>query len=350
MQLKYIYWFSYYNNSVPSVRYRALMPLAHLSKEFGVKHAFIAPSYRLKSVFHFIIIYLEALFFRKPNSLIVFQKIHTQGIYARLLKYLLKKQPLHTIYDIDDAEYTRRPVGTIHHFMRNCSCCTVGSVALQTYASAFNKHVFLLTSPVEAHLHLKQHRNSIFTIGWIGYFGAHIDSFEAYIYPILPKIPFPVRLVILGITKSNQRDILIQQFASCKNVQIITPENINWLNEDEIYHYITGFDLGIAPLTDTEFNRAKSAYKMKQYLSCGVPVLASPVGENLTFLNHGKQGFICNDINDFLQHIIELHNMSETQYATMSAAARSSLSDFTIKNYCAQLIGVANHMATRKQN
>ncbi|MGB4830280.1 MAG: glycosyltransferase, partial [Chitinophagales bacterium] len=141
-----------------------------------------------------------------------------------------------------------------------------------------------------------------------------------------------------------------QQFVSCKNVQIITPENIDWLNEDEIYRYIAGFDCGIAPLTDTEFNRAKSAYKMKQYMSCGVPVLASPVGENNTFLQDGKQGFICYDANDFLQHIIELHNMNELQYTSMSDEARSSLNGFMLGNYCSQLITVANQMATRQQN
>ena len=350
MQLKYIYWFAYYNNSVPSVRYRALMPLQHLSADYGINYAFVSPSYRLKSVLQFVKVYMEALLFRKPNSIIVFQKIHTQGIYARLLKYLLKKQPLDTIYDIDDAEYTRRPVATIHDFMRNCSCCTVGSIALQQYASAFNKNVFLLTSPVEAHQHFKQQRNPIFTIGWIGYFGAHSDSFKQYIYPIIAEIPFPVRLVILGITNASQRDSIIQQFASCKHVQIITPENIDWFNEDEIYRYIAGFDCGIAPLTDTEFNRAKSAYKMKQYMSCGVPVLASPVGENNTFLQDGKQGFICFDANDFLQNIIKLHNMNELQYATISDEARSSLNGFMLGNYCSQLITVANQMATRQQN
>ena len=89
---------------------------------------------------------------------------------------------------------------------------------------------------------------------------------------------------------------------------------------------------------------------MKQYLSCGVPVLASPVGENNSFLQDGKQGFICYDANDFLQHIIELHDMNATQYATMSATARSSLSGFMMGNYCSQLIAVANQMATRQQN
>jgi glycosyltransferase involved in cell wall biosynthesis len=326
---------------VPSVRYRGLMPLLHLSEARDIPYQFVYPSYKLRPLFNFITTYLEALFFRKRDSIIVFQKMHTSGIYARLLKYLLKKQPRYTIYDIDDAEYTRRPVATIHHFMQHCSCITVGSVALQQYAFAFNKNVFLLTSPVHLHTHIKQQRNAVFTIGWIGYFGAHNDSFEQYIYPIITSIPFPVRLMILGITEQVQREKLMQQFQSQKHIEVVAPENIDWLNEDVIYNYIENFDIGIAPLTDTEFNRAKSAYKMKQYLSCGVPVLASPVGENNTFMQDGVQGFICNEAGDFLKYIIHIHNMKEEEYTAMCGAALQQVQYFSMQTYCDGLISLA---------
>ncbi len=41
---------------------------------------------------------------------------------------------------------------------------------------------------------------------------------------------------------------------------------------------IGGFDIGIAPLADTPFNRARSDIKVKEYAASGVPWLASPVG------------------------------------------------------------------------
>jgi glycosyltransferase involved in cell wall biosynthesis len=41
---------------------------------------------------------------------------------------------------------------------------------------------------------------------------------------------------------------------------------------------ISGFDIGIAPLLDIPFNRARSDIKLKEYAICGVPWLASPVG------------------------------------------------------------------------
>lgn len=39
------------------------------------------------------------------------------------------------------------------------------------------------------------------------------------------------------------------------------------------------FDVGIAPLADADFNRARSNIKVKEYAALGVPWLASPVGQ-----------------------------------------------------------------------
>ena len=344
MQLKHIYWFGYYNNSVPSVRYRALIPLHQLHIERNITYDFVYPSYRLKQILHFIKIYFSVYFDRKPDAIIVFQKIYTKGIYARLLKLLLKKQPHFTIYDIDDAEYVRRPVETIHHLMLHCNCCTVGSNTLKTYAEKFNEKVYLLTSPVAIHQQIKLKRNAVFTIGWIGYFGAHYENFRTYILPIIAKLTFPVRLVILGITQVEQQDLLNKEFASHKHITLIAPLNINWFNEIAIYNEIVQFDIGIAPLLDTEFNRAKSAYKMKQYLSCGIPVLASPVGENLRFLQDGVNGFLCNSATDFYDKIVYMHNLSDFEYTNMSSAARAGLSEFSTDQYIDALIHVSENL------
>ena len=42
--------------------------------------------------------------------------------------------------------------------------------------------------------------------------------------------------------------------------------------------YVGGFDVGIAPIADNPFNRAKSNVKVKEYAVMGVPWLASPIG------------------------------------------------------------------------
>jgi glycosyltransferase involved in cell wall biosynthesis len=46
----------------------------------------------------------------------------------------------------------------------------------------------------------------------------------------------------------------------------------------DLARYVGGFDVGIAPIADIPFNRAKSNVKVKEYAAMGVPWLASPIG------------------------------------------------------------------------
>ena len=60
-----------------------------------------------------------------------------------------------------------------------------------------------------------------------------------------------------------------------------------------VYHQIARFDVGVSPLLDTEFNRGKSAFKLKQCLSCGIPFWAAVLARTSTFLQEGVNGYFC---------------------------------------------------------
>jgi glycosyltransferase involved in cell wall biosynthesis len=333
MKVKHIYWFAYFNISEPSVRYRASYPLKFLKEKKGVNYSIVYPGYDFRSLFQFALVFFEALFFRKSNSIIVFQKIYTHGIYATALKMLLFFRPNNTLYDIDDAEYTRRPAETIQYFMKHCSACSAGSQALVEYISNFNEKVFLLTSPVIDHGVNVSKMEGIIRVGWIGYYGAHRQNLNDLFFPALTKIDFPIRLKLLGgATVADVQEVKCY-FESNRNVTIEMPLNIDWLDEQSVYESMATFDLGVSPLIDTEFNRGKSAFKLKQCLSCGVPVLASGVGENKRFLKDGENGYICNTPQEYfdkLQLIIHDHS---GLYHKLSSNAKLSFHEFSVSKY-----------------
>lgn len=336
--IRHIYWFAYFGLQEPSVRYRAKYPLELLRDKYKITYDLVMPSYRPLKIIAFLKVYFEILLSRKNDSIVVFEKIRTRRLYATALKILLFIRSKNTVYDIDDADYIKFPPVTIFHFMRHCEKCTVGSSALANVTRPLNKNVFLLTSPVIDHSYIKSSRNKRFTIGWIGYYTAHRDSLMTLFFPALLKAGIPVDLVIMGIKLPEHIREVNNYFSACENISVITPENINWQNEDEIYKQISVFDIGVAPLLNTPINQAKSAFKLKQYLSCGVPVLASSIGENKSFLEDGYNGYYCDDADDYYKRIMQVANMDDACYFSLSANALKTREKFNMQYYCDSLL------------
>ncbi|MEO6168734.1 MAG: glycosyltransferase [Chitinophagales bacterium] len=342
-KLNHIYWFAYFNMNCPSVRYRGKYVLEYLNEKHGIAYSIIHPGYRPKEIFLFLKTYFSVLFFRKKNSIIVFQKIYTRGLYATALKILLLFRNHQTVYDIDDAEYLRFPAATVHFFMRHCQNIFVGSKALADYAGLYNRCVKLLTSPVILHEQVKTKRNKLFTVGWIGFYNtphesskpfSHKTILEQMIFPAILQVDFSIRFTVLGVTNKMDADEIREYFFPNPNVQVEIPENIDWLDEAGVYSRVKEFDAGVAPLLDCEMHRAKSAFRIKQYLSCGVPVLANDVGENKLFVKDGFNGFLCSDSAAFKEGLVRLKSLEDDAYHELSSNAHLSIPLFSMKSYC----------------
>ena len=62
---------------------------------------------------------------------------------------------------------------------------------------------------------------------------------------------------------------------------------------------IASFDIGIMPLPDDDWEKGKCAYKLIQYMACGLPVVASSVGMNREVVNEGWNGFLANNFKEW---------------------------------------------------
>jgi len=345
--IRHIFWFAHYNLSCPSARYRGKYALDFISSTSNIGHSFVTPGYSPANIIKFIIVYFKALCFCGKNSLIVIQKVHTNNIYANALKFLVLLRKKYTVFDIDDAEYIRHSDKTLKFFLKNCCFITVGSQLLLEYASRFNPNVILNTSPVISHDSIKSATNKKLTIGWVGDFGngnksfnlfAHKRSLFELFFPAIKTIAIPVKLVLLGITNKADNEEIRAYFSENENLELEIPEKINWQDEDWVYNKIKKFDIGISPMVDHEFNLAKSAFKVKQYFSCGVPVLGCSIGENPRFIRDGQNGFFCDSPEDFKDKILEFSSMSKTRYLTFSSNALKTKELFSMNAYCENLI------------
>ena len=344
-KVAHIYWFAHYNLDGPCTRYRGKYVLEELSASHGVSYDFVYPNYRFRDVLLFLFIYLKALCFRKKNAITVFQKTYTLGLYSKMLKILLKVRKKNSVYDIDDAYYITHPPQTIHYFLKHVGICIAGSNELVKYSIKFseNKNVKLLSSPIIKQTNFYQPSSRVFTTGWTGFYNYHRESLLQLLFPALKRLPFQFRLLLLGVEKIEHLQEVESYFKDSKNVLIEMPIVTNWEDENSLYDIIRTIDVGVSPLLDNEYNRAKSAFKLKQYLCCGVPVIGSSTGENSTVIQHGENGFLADSENAFYNFLIKYYGLGEVEKNQLKLNAIASVSKFEMKQYVSSLYAILNY-------
>jgi len=68
-------------------------------------------------------------------------------------------------------------------------------------------------------------------------------------------------------------------------------EYLPWSEDTEVAN-IGDCDVGVMPLVDSAFERGKCGYKLIQYMACGLPVVASPIGVNTQIVQPRVNGFL----------------------------------------------------------
>ena len=155
-------------------------------------------------------------------------------------------------------------------------------------------------------------------VGWIGQRAT--ASFLA------PYVPLFERLSAQGRARFAAIGIDAQSLG-------LPMTSIAWTEQTEVAS-ISSFDIGIMPLLDGSFERGKCGYKLIQYMACGLPVVASPVGVNCQIVEHGVNGFLAETPEQWEQALQTLLADADLRQR-MGQAGRKKVE----QEYCIQVTG-----------
>lgn len=212
-----------------------------------------------------------------------------------LEKILLKNKKF--IYDMDDAfflRYFNAPFlirlllkDKFVNIIKNADAVTAGNYHLYSYAKKLNFNTYYMPTVLDPNIFLPNKRikvNNKITIGWIG---SH--STFPYLFEIINSLSivgrsYNIDFVIIGGYKLN-----------VSNVNVISYE---WDEKTEI-NLINTFDIGIMPIPKNEWSKGKCGFKLLQYMSCEIPVIATNFGANLDIVD-SKVGILVDTENDWV--------------------------------------------------
>jgi glycosyltransferase involved in cell wall biosynthesis len=100
------------------------------------------------------------------------------------------------------------------------------------------------------------------------------------------------------------------------------------------------------PLIDDEWAQGKCAFKLIQYMACGIPVIASHVGANADVVTP-ECGFLARTSSDWERAFEELYDHPEIRYAMGRAGRARVEKHYSLANN-AQILASAIISSTRK--
>lgn len=259
------------------------------------------------------------------------------AMFERLLAS--RSRPL--VYDLDDAfflSYDDHPNpllrkvlrGKLEPLLRSAFACTCGNPYLADYASQFCPTTIVIPTVVDTAIYRPVARSrggGSLTIGWIG-----SPSTWTYVRPLLPTLRdlcqnFATKFFVIGAGAGAEADWFPGM------------ELREWSESNEIAD-IQSMDIGIMPVSDDKWARGKSGYKLIQYMACGLPVVASPVGVNREIVRSEESGILATTQSGWRIALERLLGNAEQRRRMGEQGRKRAVADYSLAVHAPRLVRV----------
>jgi len=296
--MKKILFLTQYGIEHPSSRYRVYQYQKYLRKKYEIK---ILPAQKKRYFKRFFLLKVltililttfnrfSHLFKVKKYDIIFIQREIFQFSIFPIFEWIISKLNKNIIFDFDDAIWIYNKY--LPKIIRVSKYVVVGNSFLKDYALKYNKNVVEIPLPIDTNRYkIKKFKNKKpVVLGWIGTVNNYSHLYQ--IKDVLTKLAKKYNIVLKVI--SGHKKIKI------KDVKVIQKK---WSLKKEVED-LQSIDIGLMPLSNDEWSKGKGGCKLLQYMGVGVVGVASPVGINNEIINDGKNGFLCENNEEWFQKL-----------------------------------------------
>jgi len=239
-------------------------------------------------------------------------------------------------YDSHPNRWVRRLLGgKIDSVMRNASLVTAGNDYLAARArQAGARRVDLLPTCVDLERYpLADSVPAVdFTIGWIG-------------SPATSHYLDEARGALAAVCRDGQARVALIG-AHDPAWDDVPHDVIQWSAETEVVA-LQKLDAGIMPLPDSPWERGKCGYKLIQYMACGKPVVASPVGVNRRIVEHGVNGYLAETAAQWTEALTALKENADLRQRMGAAGRRKVETEYSVQANAQRLLDLLRAAASK---
>lgn len=204
-----------------------------------------------------------------------------------VLERLLRRLGHRIVVEMDDAIYlTPGHEAKIPALLKLASGVIVGNERLAVYARQCSSNVRVVPTVVDTDrfaplagrgVTSNSHADDVITIVWMGlaYNLKYLNVLVPAVRALQAQYHVKFRVVCSHAPKLAGVDVEFRPWDFSREVTDLQDATI-----------------GVMPLENTEWARGKCGLKLLQYLACGLPAVASPVGVNSDILVNGENGLL----------------------------------------------------------
>ena len=253
-------------------------------------------------------------------------------------KQFFKKNKV--VFDFDDSiwlldtspenkkfEFLKNPDKTKIN-IANAHAVIAGNNFLANYAKQFNANTFVIPTTIDTDFHIPKSelRNTVLdsartdkkiVIGWSGSISTikHFEMAIPALKQIQNKYPNKIEIHVIGQGSYTHPDI-----------NVISK---NWSSKTEVDD-LNCFDIGIMSLPNDEWVKGKCGLKGLSYMACGIATVMSSVGVNSDIIEHGKNGFLAQNEQGWVNYLSLLIENSDLRHKIGQAGRETVVKNYSV--------------------